>query len=75
MKNEAEKMCIRDSLKSLGSAKNIQIDLSMVNDIDYYNGIVFRGYIRDLPGCVLAGGQYDKAMAIFGKEMCIRDRC
>ena len=55
-------------LKSLGYAKNIQIDLSMVNDIDYYNGIVFRGYIRDLPGCVLAGGQYDKAMAIFGKD-------
>lgn len=56
------------SLRSLGYAKNIQIDLSMVNDIDYYNGIIFRGYIRSLPGCVLSGGQYDKAMGIFGKE-------
>ncbi len=56
------------ALKSLGYAKNIQLDLSMVNDIDYYNGIIFRGYIRNLPGCVLAGGQYDKAMELLGKD-------
>ena len=55
-------------LKSLGYSKNIQLDLSMVNDIDYYNGMIFRGYIRNLPGCVLSGGQYDKAMEIFGKD-------
>lgn len=56
------------ALKSLGYSKNIQIDLSMVNDIDYYNGIIFKGYIRSLPGCILSGGQYDKAMKIFGKD-------
>ncbi len=56
------------ALKSLGYSKNIQIDLSMVNDIDYYNGIIFKGYIRSLPGCVLSGGQYDKAMKILGKD-------
>lgn len=56
------------ALKKLGYAKNIQADLSMVNDIDYYNGFIFKGYIRSLPGCVLSGGQYDKAMKIFGKE-------
>ncbi len=57
-----------DALRSLGYSRNIQLDLSMVNDIDYYNGIIFRGYIRNLPGCVLAGGQYDKAMGLFGKD-------
>lgn len=56
------------ALRSLGYSKNIQIDLSMVNDIDYYNGIIFRGYIRSLPGCVLSGGQYDKAMRVLGKD-------
>lgn len=63
---ELEEYC--SVLKSLGYGDNIQLDLSMVNDIDYYNGIVFRGYIRSLPGCVLAGGQYDKAMELFGKD-------
>ena len=57
-----------DALKSLGYAKKLQLDLSMVNDIDYYNGIIFRGYIRGLPGCVLSGGQYDKAMKLFHKD-------
>ena len=56
-----------DALKKLGYGDKIQLDLSLVNDIDYYNGIIFRGYIRKLPGCVLAGGQYDKAMKILGK--------
>lgn len=64
--DELEKYC--SALKSLGYSKNIQLDLSMVNDIDYYNGIVFRGYIRSLPGCVLSGGQYDKAMRLFKKD-------
>ena len=63
---ELQEYC--SALKSLGYAKNIQLDLSMVNDIDYYNGIIFRGYIRNLPGCVLAGGQYDKAMQLLGKD-------
>jgi len=63
---ELQQYC--NALKSLGYSKNVQLDLSMVNDIDYYNGIVFRGYIRSLPGCVLSGGQYDKAMDIFGKD-------
>lgn len=64
--DELQEYCT--ALKALGYGKNIQLDLSMVNDIDYYNGIVFNGYIRKLPGCVLAGGQYDKAMKRFGKD-------
>ncbi len=63
---ELEEYC--RALREMGLSENIQLDLSMVNDIAYYNGIIFRGYIRDLPGCVLAGGQYDKAMKLFGKE-------
>lgn len=57
-----------DILSGEGYGKSIRIDLSMVNDIDYYNGIIFHGYIESLPGCVLAGGQYDKAMALLGKK-------
>ena len=45
------------------------MDLSIVNDIDYYNGIIFKGYIKELGRCVLAGGQYDQAMALLGKKV------
>ncbi len=47
---------------------NVQIDFSTVNDMNYYNGIVFQGYIRAIPEGVLSGGQYDKLMQRMGRE-------
>lgn len=40
----------------------IQIDFSIIGDINYYNGIIFNGFISGIPGKVLSGGQYDKLM-------------
>ncbi len=42
--------------------KKIRIDFSVVNDTKYYNGIVFKGFIKGIPTSVLSGGQYDKLM-------------
>ncbi len=56
-------------LEKMDAAQNVEVDLAMVNDIDYYNGIIFKGYLKDLPESVLAGGQYDRAMALFGKKV------
>lgn len=57
------------ALKAMGVADKIQLDLSIVNDIDYYNGIIFRGFIKGLAVNVLSGGQYDRAMKIFGRRV------
>ena len=51
---------------SLDAAK-IEIDFSIVNDMNYYNGIVFRGYINGIPSGVLSGGQYDQLMRRMGR--------
>lgn len=40
----------------------IRIDFSVISDIKYYNGIVFRGFISGIPQSVLSGGQYDRLM-------------
>lgn len=40
----------------------INIDFSVVNDMNYYNGIVFRGFVEGVPEGVLSGGQYDGLM-------------
>ena len=48
---------VEPSLKSM-----LRIDFSVVNDIKYYNGIVFKGFIEGIPTSVLSGGQYDKLM-------------
>ena len=40
----------------------IRIDFSLLSDMSYYNGIVFRGYIKGIPDGVLSGGRYDRLM-------------
>ena len=40
----------------------MRIDFSVVDDISYYNGFVFKGFVSGLPGSILSGGQYDKLM-------------
>ncbi len=45
----------------------VLIDLSLVSNTNYYNGLIFRGYVKDIPTDVLRGGQYDKLMKRLGK--------
>ncbi len=47
---------------------NVNLDFSVVNDMDYYNGLVFRGFVDDVPNGVLSGGRYDNLMARMGKS-------
>ncbi len=54
-------------LDAAGCAGHIRLDFTVVNNMDYYNGIVFRGYIENLPRAVLAGGRYDNLMRRFRK--------
>ena len=52
----------------MGYAENCKVDFSLANDMSYYSGIVFRGYIKQVPVGVLSGGQYDKLMRKMGKN-------
>lgn len=56
------------ALDSNGYGNMIKIDFSVINDMNYYNGIVFRGFINTIPNGVLSGGQYDKLMQKMGKR-------
>ena len=52
-------------LKALDAAgvDCVNVDFSVVNDMNYYNGIVFRGFVEGVPTGVLSGGEYDGLMA------------
>ena len=52
---------------AMGLAENLRLDFSIVNDMNYYNGVIFRGYLPGLASGVLAGGQYDKLLRRMGK--------
>ncbi len=53
---------LTDCLDALGLGKYIRIDFSVVGDMRYYNGIVFKGFVSGVPAGVLSGGQYDRLM-------------
>lgn len=46
----------------------IHFDFSIVNDMDYYNGIVFQGFLSGICESVLSGGQYDKLIQKMGRS-------
>jgi len=43
-------------------AKKMRVDFSVVGDVNYYNGIVFKGFLKNIPTAVVSGGQYDRLM-------------
>ena len=59
---------IYDILDCNGFSENISIDLATVNDMDYYTGIVFRGYLDYIGEAILGGGRYDNLMSNFGES-------
>ena len=44
------------------AADRVVLDFSAVSNMNYYNGVIFQGFISSLPGSVLSGGQYDNLM-------------
>ncbi len=56
---------LRRALSIFGGSplsEKVVIDFSVVSDRNYYNGIIFKGFVEGVPGSVLSGGQYDKLM-------------
>ncbi len=59
---------IADILNSSQDKDKIHFDFSIVNDMNYYSGIVFKGYIEGIPTGILSGGRYDLLMNKMGKS-------
>ena len=57
-----------NALSKAGYGDHIRFDLGMVHQIDYYTGVVFRGYVEGAGDAVLSGGRYDNLVGLFGRE-------
>ena len=57
-----------DILSSAGYGQYLRFDLGLVHQIDYYTGVVFRGYVEGAGDAVLSGGRYDTLMGDFGRN-------
>ena len=49
--------------------KDTLFDLSMVSKLDYYDGIMLKGYYKSLYKEILSGGRYDSLTESFGKRV------
>ncbi len=55
-------------LEANGVADQVKIDFSVINDMNYYNGIVFQGFVEGIPVNILSGGRYDKLLEKFDRQ-------
>ena len=46
----------------------IRVDFSVVGSGNYYDGVVFSGFIDGIGEAVLSGGRYDRLLARMGKK-------
>lgn len=61
--NALNELCsLYSLLQNTAYNKKIHFDFSIVNNMNYYNGIVFKGFLNGICEGVLAGGTYDKLM-------------
>jgi len=63
-----ELVLVCEMTKKCGVSEHVWIDFSVVNDMRYYSGIVFRGFIDNIPTGVLSGGRYDNLLSKMGRE-------
>lgn len=61
-----ELSAVCETLGSFGRYR-VNIDLSVTNDTDYYNGLIFRGFVDGVSAPVLSGGRYDNLLNRMGK--------
>ena len=66
-----EELCylrkLYQELNQRGYGEHIRFDLGLVHQIDYYTGLVFRGYAQGAGAPVLSGGRYDNLLGAFGR--------
>jgi ATP phosphoribosyltransferase regulatory subunit len=56
-------------LCSMGLSQYFSVDLGMVHHINYYTGVIFRGYVEGAGKDVLYGGRYDGLINNFGANL------
>ena len=59
---------LTESMENAGEGRGLRVDLSLTGDMNYYNSIIFQGYVNSIPAAVLSGGRYDRLMRRMGKK-------
>lgn len=49
-----------------GTSEGANVDFSIISDMNYYNGLVFKGYVPGTTEAVISGGRYDGLVRSLG---------
>lgn len=60
---------IYDLIDDAGLGKYVSVDLGMVHHLEYYTGVIFRGYSSHIGENIISGGRYDRLIESFGNSM------
>lgn len=60
---------ILEALEDYGYQKYVSIDPGLLGSVDYYTGVVFKGYTYEVGFPIIGGGRYDRTVGVFGREM------
>ena len=58
---------VLELLAAHGLRDSVSLDLGAIRDFDYYTGVIFEGYGRDVGRPLAQGGRYDGLLARFGR--------
>ena len=58
-----------ETIETLGYGSYISIDLGMIQHLDYYTGVIFKGYIYEIGEEIVSGGRYDELIGNFGEML------
>ncbi len=64
----SELFSLIEILKRSEAADIINLDFSVACDVNYYSGIVFKGFCEGVPDAALSGGCYDRLMRRMGRK-------
>ncbi len=59
---------VYEMIKLYGLSDKLYLDFSVVNDMNYYDGVIFKGFVNGIPDSILSGGRYDRLVERFGKK-------
>jgi len=59
---------VLEILEDYNFSKYVSVDLGMVQSLNYYTGVIFRGFTYGVGFPILSGGRYDNLVENFGKK-------
>ena len=65
--NDLKEVC--EIIEDFGYGDYISVDLGLINHLDYYTGVIFKGYMSSHGEMILSGGRYDDLTENYGKSI------